>query len=59
VVVSAEGVVQRDMRDARLLPEADFLAPILFGAEEVGLIRSSSVITFSHGSTSTAMRPSR
>jgi hypothetical protein len=32
VVVAAEGVVQRDMRDACLLPEADFLAPVLFGA---------------------------
>src|SRR3984893_17140773 len=32
VVVAAKGVVQRDMRDARLFPEADFLAPVLFGA---------------------------
>src|SRR5262249_45304827 len=28
----AESVVQRDMRDACLLPEGDFLAPFLFGA---------------------------
>src|SRR5260221_9170719 len=32
VVVAGEGVVQRDMRDARLLPEADFLSPVVFGA---------------------------
>jgi len=32
VVVSAEGVVQRDVGDACLLPEVDFLAPVLFGA---------------------------
>jgi hypothetical protein len=32
VVVAAKGVVQRDMRDAHLFPEADFLAPVLFGA---------------------------
>ena len=32
VVVAAKSVVQRDMRDAGLLPEADFLAPVLFGA---------------------------
>src|ERR1700751_1974806 len=32
VMVAGEGVVQRNMRDARLLPEADFLAPILFGS---------------------------
>src|SRR6185312_140939 len=32
VVIAAEGVVQRDVRDARLLPEADFLAPVFFGA---------------------------
>ena len=30
VVVAAEGVVQRDMRDAGLLPEADLLAPVIF-----------------------------
>src|SRR3954452_10529528 len=32
VVVAAKSVVQRDMRDTGLLPEADFLAPVLFGA---------------------------
>src|SRR3984957_9173896 len=32
VVIAGEGVVQRDMRNACLLPEADFLAPVLFGA---------------------------
>jgi len=32
VVIAAEGVVQRDMRDAGLFPEADFLAPVLFVA---------------------------
>src|SRR5690242_13003331 len=32
VVVAAEGVMQRDMRDAGLLPEVDFLAPVLLRA---------------------------
>ena len=32
VVIAAESVVQRHMGDARLLPEADFLAPVLFSA---------------------------
>jgi hypothetical protein len=32
VVVATKRVVQRDMRDACLLPEADFLAPVFLGA---------------------------
>src|SRR4051794_31127371 len=32
VVIAAKRVVQRDMRDAGFLPEADFLTPVLFGA---------------------------
>ena len=56
VVIAAKGVVQRDMRDARLLPEADFLAPVLFGAVPVEVQTSRPTEAGSRPSASTRRR---
>src|SRR3954449_1745984 len=56
VMIAAKGVVQGHMRDARFLPETDFLAPVPFGAWPVEVQTSRPTEAGSRPSASTRRR---